>query len=129
VRIKRFSTCQFTSGRVYSPLVIEQARNLVDRPDFKSLTNEVDQVNLLYELVFQREPRPVEIQLGLEFVHDSPDFETVPNMFIPKKARPRIDQKLEASFASIPTGERKPLTPWEKYAHALLQANEAIFVN
>jgi hypothetical protein len=112
-----------------SPLVIEQARNLVDRPDFKSLTNEVDQVHLLYELVFQREPRPVEIQLGLDFVHDSPDFETVPNMFIPKKARPRIDQKLEASFASIPTGERIPLTPWEKYAHALLQANEAIFVN
>jgi hypothetical protein len=82
-----------------------------------------------YELVYQREPRPVEIQLGLEFVHNSPDFETVPQMFIPKQARPKINQKLEASFASIPTGERKPLTPWEKYALALLQANEAIFIN
>jgi hypothetical protein len=112
-----------------SPLVIEQARNLVDRPDFKSLTNEQDQVSLLYELVYQREPRPVEVQLGLEFVHSSPDFETVPKMFIPKQPRPRIDQRLEASFASIPAGERKPLTPWEKYAHALLQANEAIFIN
>jgi hypothetical protein len=38
-------------------------------------------------------------------------------------------KRLEASFASIPEGERKPLTPWEKYAHALLQANEAMFVN
>jgi len=112
-----------------SPMVIEQARNLVSRPDFKSQTNEEDRVSLLYELVYQREPRPVEVQLGLEFVHTSPDFEAVPKMFIPKQPRPRIDQRLEASFASIPAGERKPLTPWEKYAHALLQANEAIFVN
>ena len=112
-----------------SPLVIEQAKNLVDRPDFKSLTNEEDQVSLLYELIYQREPRPVEVQLGLEFVHNSPDFEIVPQMNIPKRPRPKIDQKLEASFAMIPEGERKPLTPWEKYAHALLQANEAIFVN
>jgi hypothetical protein len=112
-----------------SPLVVEQARNLVDRPDFQSLTNDEDRVTLLYELVYQREPTPVETKLGLNFVVNSPEYESVPKMFIPKQTRPKIDQKLEASFASLPTGERKPLTPWEKYAHALLQANEAIFVN
>jgi hypothetical protein len=112
-----------------SPLVIEQARNMVARPDFQSLTNDDDRVTLLYELAYQRDPTPVEIKLGLNFVVNSPEFESVPKMFIPQKARPKIDQKLEASFASLPTGEREPLTPWEKYAHALLQANEAIFVN
>jgi len=112
-----------------SPLVIEQARNLVDRSDFQSLTSDEDRVTLLYELVYQREPNPVEIKLGLNFVANSPADESVPKMFIPKQARPKRDQRLEASFASLPTGERKPLTPWEKYAHALLQANEAIFVN
>jgi len=112
-----------------SPLVVEQARNLVDRPDFQSLTNDEDRVTLLYELVYQREPTPVETKLGLNFVVNSPEYESVPKMFIPKQPRPKINQKLEASFASLPTGERKPLTPWEKYAHALLQANEAVFLN
>ena len=112
-----------------SPLVVEQARNLVDRPDFKSLTNDEARVTLLYELAYQREPKPVEINLGLNFVANSPDYERVPRMSVPKQPRPKINQKLEASFASLPTGERKPLTPWEKYAHALLQANEAIFIN
>jgi Protein of unknown function (DUF1553)/Protein of unknown function (DUF1549) len=112
-----------------SPLVIEQARNLIDRIDFNSFTNDDARVTLLYELVYQREPTPIEIKLGLSFVANSPDIESVPKMFIPKQPRPKINQKLEASFASLPTGERKPLTPWEKYAHALLQANEAIFVN
>ncbi len=137
-----FANPEITTGKRYetivpqqslflmnSPLVIEQARNLVDRPDFKSLTNDEDRVTLLYELAYQREPTPVEIKLGLNFVTNSPEYESVPKMFIPKQARPKIDQKLEASFASLPTGERKPLTPWEKYAHALLQANEAMFVN
>jgi hypothetical protein len=113
-----------------SPLVVEQARNLVERPDFKSLTNDEDRVTLLYELVYQREPKPVEINLGLNFVVNSPDYESVPTMSLPKQARARKkNEKLDASFASLPNGERKPLTPWEKYAHALLQANEAIFVN
>jgi hypothetical protein len=137
-----FANPEITMGRRYetivpqqslflmnSPLVVEQARNLVDRPDFKALTNDEARVTLLYELAYQREPTPVEIKLGLNFVVNSPEYEKVPNMFIPKQARPKINQKLEASFASLPVGERKPLTPWEKYAHALLQANEAMFVN
>lgn len=114
-----------------SPLVVEQARNLVDRPDFKSLTNEADRVTLLYELVYQREPTPVEIKLGLNFVVNSPEYEQVPAMSTPKQARvnKKKNVKLDASFASLPIGERKPLAPWEKYADALLQANEAIFVD
>jgi mono/diheme cytochrome c family protein len=111
-----------------SPLVIEQARNLVARPDFTTLTNDEDRVKLLYELCYQREPNPVEIQLGVDFVLNSPENESVPRMFVPKNANPIRAKKLADSFASVPT-DRQPLKPWEKYAHALLQANEAIFVN
>ena len=111
-----------------SPLVMEQAKNLVDRPDFKSLSNDEERVKLLYELVYQREPRPVEIQLGLSFVLKSPEYESVPRMAVARQVNPVRAKKLEGSFASIPS-DRQPLKPWEKYAHALLQANEAIFVN
>ena len=111
-----------------SPLVIEQAKHLVDRPDFKSLASDEERVKLLYELCYQREPNPVETQLGVTFVLNSPRNESVPRMAVPKQVNPIRAKKLEASFASIPA-DRKPLTPWEKYAHALLQANEAIFVN
>jgi len=112
-----------------SPLVIEQARNLVDRPDFRALTDDEARVKLLYELVYQRDPQPVEVQLGLDFVDHSPEFEKVPAMAGGgKRNNPKRNERLEASFASLPVGERKPLTPWEKYAHALLQANEAIFL-
>jgi len=112
-----------------SPLVVEQARNLVERQDFQALTNDEARVGLLYELVYQRDPTPLEVQLGLDFIAKSPENDAVPRMAVPKVARPARDKKLEASFASIPAGERKPLAPWEKYAHALLQANEAIFIN
>lgn len=115
-----------------SPLVVEQAKNLVARPDFENLNSGEERVKLLYELVYQREPEPVEIQLGLAFVDKSPEFEKVPAMAgggKRKNKNPKKTERLEASFASIPDGERKPLLPWEKYAHALLQANEATFVN
>jgi len=111
-----------------SPLVIEQAKNLANRPDFTVLTNDEDRVKLLYELCYQREPSPVEIQLGVNFVLNSPENENVPRMAVRKAVNPIRAKKLEDSFASIPT-DRQPLKPWEKYAHALLQANEAIFVN
>ena len=129
---KRFETIvpQQSLFLMNSPLVIEQARNLVAREDFTSLTNDEDRVKLLYELVYQREPEPVEVELGLDFVSKSPDFEQVPVMNgIRKGNNPRKDARLEASFASLPVGERKPLAPWEKYAQALLQANEAIFID
>jgi hypothetical protein len=111
-----------------SPLVIEQAKSLVNRPDFKSLITDEERVKLLYELVYQRDPKPVEVQLGKTFIAESPEFESVPKMASPKRVNAVKAKRLEGSFASIPS-DRQPLTPWEKYAHALLQANEAIFVN
>lgn len=111
-----------------SPLVIEQARTLIARPDFKALTTDQDRIKLLYELVYQRDPNPAEVELGVNFIAQSPENDSLPNMFIPRNENPARAKRLESSFASVPP-DRQPLTPWEKYAHALLQANEAIFVN
>jgi hypothetical protein len=111
-----------------SPLVIEQAKSLVARADFKALTSDEERVKLLYELVYQRDPKSVEVELGVNFVAQSPESETVPKMAIPQNVNPIRQKRLEGSFAAIPA-DRQPLTPWEKYAHALLQANEAMFVN
>ncbi|MDB6020578.1 MAG: Protein of unknown function (DUF1553)/Protein of unknown function (DUF1549)/Planctomycete, partial [Pedosphaera sp.] len=50
-----------------SPFVIEQAKNLVNRPDFKAAHSEQEQLRLLYELAFQREPTAEEITLAHQF--------------------------------------------------------------
>jgi hypothetical protein len=106
-----FANPEITTGKRYetmvpqqspflmnSPLVIEQARNLVARSDFQSLTNDNDWVTLLYELAYQRGPTPIEIKLGLNSVVNSPEFERVPKMFIPKKARPKNRPKTGGFF-------------------------------
>jgi hypothetical protein len=112
-------------------MILEDSPNPKDSPVF--IRGEAENKG---EIVYQREPRPEEIRLGVDFVLQSPDYETVPRMAGDgngrarrRPANPVKARRLQASFASIPAGERKPLTPWEKYAHALLQANEAMFVN
>ena len=51
-----------------SPLVVEQAKNLVKRPDFKAKPSNEDKVKLLYNLIYQRAPTEIELQLALDYV-------------------------------------------------------------
>ncbi len=51
-----------------SPLVIEQARNLVRRPDFSAKPTPEEKVNLLYRLIYQRTPTPSEAKLALMYL-------------------------------------------------------------
>ncbi len=51
-----------------SPLVIEQARNLTLRADFKAALRPADRVQLLYQLVYQRAPSEIEARLATEFI-------------------------------------------------------------
>jgi len=118
-----------------SPLVVEQARNLVSRPDFQSLTDEASRIQMLYELIYQRLPETAEIKLGFEFMAEEPSSERVaPTLITPAALRKNQKQQPAKAQARRPGGrknfiERDPLTGWEEYAHALLQANEASFVN
>ena len=51
-----------------NPLVVEQGRDLVRREDFKALTREEDRLQLLYKLIYQRGPTPIETKLALAYL-------------------------------------------------------------
>ena len=51
-----------------SPLVVEQAKNLVKRPDFKAKASNEEKVKLLYSLIYQRAPTEIELHLALDYV-------------------------------------------------------------
>jgi hypothetical protein len=122
-----------------SPMVVEQARNLVNRADFKATTGPQARIKLLYDIIYQREPTQLEIVLGLNFLKDSPQAE-MPDDDLARAEFPgrgpgqggagggRPGQPA-MSLASIPARGLMPLGAWARYAHALLQANEAMFIN
>ncbi len=128
-----------------SPLVVEQARNLVNRQDFKDTAGPRERIKLLYDIIYQREPTDTEIQLGLEFLKDSPAPE-IPDRQVAdlyQNVRPNRGTNAVAagngggakrnrpamSLATIGPRGVMPVGAWAKYAHALLQANEAMFIN
>jgi hypothetical protein len=51
-----------------SPLVVEQARNVVRNLNFKANTKPETRVKLMYELVYQREPTDEELQLAMAYL-------------------------------------------------------------
>jgi hypothetical protein len=122
-----------------SPLVVEQARNVVERPDFKKCSTDEERISRLYEILYQRPPRNDELKLGIEFVEDAatPEDEApaseaaAPINFRRGNVQQQAKKKREAMIAARKAGVRdmKPLTAWAEYAHALLLANEASFVN
>jgi len=122
-----------------SPLVVEQAKKLKVRPEFAACKDDEGRINFLYESIYQRPPRPEEIQLGLDFVTEksapevagsSDAVQPVPDESDARR-RAREKQLARRNAASQKGGmrRREPLKIWEEYAHALFQANEASFVN
>ena len=55
-----------------SPFVVQQAKSLVDREEFKALSSEADRIGYLYRQAFQREPSSAEIRLASEFRRTQP---------------------------------------------------------
>jgi len=124
-----------------SPMVIETARKLVDRPAFATLKTDEERVTLLYLAIFQRWPTAQEVSLGLRYVKANPTgTEVVLTADLPpekktgrvaKKAQPAKKQQ-QGKFSTQVGGvfeSRTPLDAWTKLAHALFQSNEAIFYN
>ncbi|NBV24788.1 MAG: DUF1553 domain-containing protein, partial [Proteobacteria bacterium] len=52
-----------------SALVIEQARNTVQRGDLKSLPNDLERVKMLYRLIYSRPPTDTELKLALNYLY------------------------------------------------------------
>ncbi len=122
-----------------SPVVVEQAKKLVALKEFTDAVSDEARVQFLYERIYQRPARPEEIKLGLDFVSQAPrpgdistgeaPVQTVANF--PRRPGPRqVAKQLRMERNRGPEiRKRAPLTAWQEYAHALLQANEASFVN
>ncbi|MFM2082423.1 MAG: hypothetical protein RL380_1114, partial [Verrucomicrobiota bacterium] len=121
-----------------SPIVVEQARKLVERAEFDKLADDEKRVRYLYNHIYQREPTVTELKIGLAFIEASPAPEALPAATgNPLRPRERGQNKPGAqlarlsanAFTQVPLSGRRPLEAWDKYAHALMQANEAMFVN
>ena len=126
-----------------SPMVIETARKLVDRPGFAELKSDKDRVTSLYLAIFQRWPTKEEVAIGLKYVASTPkEIERVAAAdpaaanqkarFAAKKAEMAAGKKQQGRFNTQVGGvyeTHAPLDGWTKLAHALFQGNEAMFYN
>jgi hypothetical protein len=127
-----------------SAMSVDVARRIVSRPEVGRATDSLSTVVALYNIIFQRNPQPLEIQMGIQFVaketQNQPQMSPAeqkaggnPNARLAKNGKKGGGGKrYEGTQAIQNTGDyvdRKPLTPWETYAQALLFSNEASYVN
>jgi hypothetical protein len=140
---KRYDTIvpQQSLFMMNSPLVVEQARRIVERPEFTALSDDEERIEMLYELIFQRLPSPTEVKLGMAFLTGTPVNDIMPVVASKEqmaqaevKAKAKAKAKAKQGMMNTPRpaaapAPRKSLGAWDKYAHALLQTNEASFVN
>jgi hypothetical protein len=124
-----------------SAMSVDIARRVVARPEVAGQGDDLARLIALYRVIFQRAPKPAEIQLALQFVQtevknqpaQSPAEEKGKNA---RTASRRGNNKGNGRYDSMNAIqnkgdmiERKPLTPWETYAQALLLSNEASYIN
>jgi cytochrome c553 len=132
-----------------SPFVIETARRLVHQPAFLEIKDDTLRVNLLYLAIYQRPPTEPEINLCLSYVAANPGGTSTDAPMANPAASAQTDRaaKQQAMIAqrvaqnagrkNLPQVEaggaaftsRAPLDAWTKLAHALVQANETVFVD
>jgi len=128
-----------------SPMAIEVSRDIVTRPEFSWASNDNQRILQLYRIIFQRSPHATEIQLGLQFVgremanQPKVNASASPNAAGSTYAEQQARMKQNMNFAQRDPRraiqnignavERRPQTPWENYAQALLLSNEASYVN
>ncbi len=135
---KRYNTIvpQQSLFLMNSPLVVEQAKNLVRRADFTAAQTEEDKLAVLYNIIYSRPPRPEEAKLSMEFLASTKPYravtavpETQPNQRVAaKKAKAGANKKRPEAPVEV-FRPRAPLSSWEEFAHTLLLANEASFIN
>ncbi len=82
-----------------SPFFVNQAKALASRLH-KEAKDEAGRIHRAYQLVYGRAPQPTEIQLGMQYLQGKDDPQ-----------------------------EKNQLTRWERYAQALLAANEFLYLD
>jgi hypothetical protein len=125
-----------------SPMSADVARKVTSRAEFTDAKDDADRVKAIYQVMFQRAPKPEEVQFALEFVGSDDGDDTVPNSPAAKndgrnnrRFTQQFKPKGKKSGARAPIQnngdyvERKPLSAWDLYAQALLFTNEFAYVN
>lgn len=110
-----------------SPLVVEQANNIVSRNEFGELKNDEARIRFLYELLFQRKATTSEIALGEQFVGKNVTalFREVDPWDVGANAR-----RGRSGRAPVPqVVDTKLVNRWAEYAQALLMTDEFSFVD
>lgn len=96
--------------RMNSLLVIEQARNIIDRPEFQKAMNDNERVKTLYEIIYQRWPKPEEVKLAMSFVHGQADNaapESAPVSLDEMVKNPKIKALLDADPKKLTKKEKE----------------------
>jgi hypothetical protein len=125
-----------------SPMAVDVARRVIARAEFKTADSDQRRIFALYSILFQRQPRPGELAFGLNYIKQEKEKQPEVDAIAPELAKKtgeiakRIeDRKKRDNDAMRPVQnsgeiiERKPLSAWESYAHALLFCNESAYVN
>ena len=109
-----------------SPLVVEQARHITLREDFKTATTDEARIRFLYGLVFQRIPTPTEVTQGERFIAN-----WVPQQSSITVSEPVVGQFKKKQRDRVTESEPsvKPLNAWAEYVHALFMTTELSYVN
>jgi len=125
-----------------SPMAVDVARKVTERPEFTAATDDAGRLHALYTILFQRSPSQVESQMAAEFLAQNANTDEVVNDLDVKRAQMRAQARAKAKTGGNKGGRgqgaiqnegeivaRKPLTPWELYVQALLFTNEMAYVN
>jgi len=119
-----------------SPMSVDVARQVMARPEVAQSTSDEEKVRSIYLILFQRSPKPAEIEWATDFMKQAtqvatPAAVTNPNRKVPVQ-RP-LPRKQGGRYASIKNEglpvARTPLSGWELYVQALLCTNEFVYVN
>ncbi len=109
-----------------SPLVVEQARRVVERSDFVALSSDEDRIRALYRLLFQRLPSAEEVRMGSVFLENWTPAQ--PEAVRPVSAAGPLKQRLKDRRPEAVQPQPKSLSKWAEYTHALLMVSEMSFV-
>lgn len=88
-----------------SPFVVQQAERLAARPEIASTADTVERVRRMYKLVYSRDPTSEELALAQQYLAS-------------RAASPGTKSNLDDK-----------LTPWQRYAQALLMTNEFVYID
>jgi hypothetical protein len=126
-----------------SPMAIDVARSILLQPAVATARTNLDRIVAIYRIILGRTPSPDEIKIAYGFLGNELRLETkviAEAKDMTEKAEKKAEEREKRAgqmnnnaFSAIQNQgkiiERKPLTGWETYAHALLLSNEMAYVN